>query len=150
MTATSRLKTDATYSVSVAAPSDQEEKNDFTRSKALHDHSHSDLGKSDRKGDRSLLFSITDPPPYLQIQSVPISKRVDPERNSYVLVIQPADVPAAGGQYSAEEVHEIAKATRGWDWSLDEDRRPKCLGRLIALLDSICKRSALAKEGGAS
>lgn len=80
---------------------------------------------------------------YLQIQSVPITQRVDPERNSYVLVVQPVGVRACGGQYSADEAHKIAKATCGWDWTLDSDGRPRCLPRLEVLLDRICKRVVL-------
>lgn len=84
--------------------------------------------------------------PFLQIQSVPITQRVDPERHSYVLVVQPIGVRACGGQYSASEAHEIAKLTKGWDWTLDPDDKPRCLPRLEALLDRICKRSSLGNE----
>lgn len=84
--------------------------------------------------------------PYLQIQSVPLTERVDPTRHSYVLVVQPVGVRACGGQYSASEAHEIAKLTKGWDWTLDPDDKPRCLPRLEALLDRICKRSSLGNE----
>ncbi|HEY9615102.1 hypothetical protein [Allocoleopsis sp.] len=146
MTATFRPGTDAT---STLAPSDQK-KNDFTRSEALRDHTQSDLAKRRsysvrvRNGDRSELFLISDPPPYLQIQSVPIDQRVDPERNSYILLIQPIGIRAAAGQYSTAETDEVTQATRGWDWRLDENQRPKCLGRLVELLERICKKSAKA------
>lgn len=84
--------------------------------------------------------------PYLQIQSVPVAERLNPRKNTYVLVILPHGIRAAAGQYTAEEAHAIANAVKGWDWTLDPDGRPYCLARLEALLDSICKRSAL--KGG--
>jgi hypothetical protein len=83
---------------------------------------------------------------YLQIQSVQIPERVDPERNSYVLVVQPVGVRACGGQFTADEAYEIARLTKGWDWRLDPDDKPRCLGRLEALLERICKRSSLGNE----
>lgn len=86
--------------------------------------------------------------PYLQIQGVPITQRVDPERISYVLVVQPVGVRACGGQFTADEAYEIAKLTKGWDWRLDPDDKPRCLGRLEALLERICKRSSLGNEAG--
>lgn len=141
-----RRKTSLTSSLS---PPSGRGKNDFTRSEPLRDHTESDLAKkrkSNRHRDRSGLFPISESAPYLQIQSVPVSQRIDPEQNSYILVIQPAGVRAAGGQYTADEAHEIAKATRGWDWSLDKNDRPKCLPALERLLDQICKRSAKGGE----
>lgn len=101
--------------------------------------------KEKSKGRRSELFSINDTPPRLEIQSVPIAERVDPKRNSYILVIQPVGVRAAGGQYTADEANEIAGRTKGWDFSLDKDGRPRCLPRLVALLEQICERSAKVK-----
>jgi len=94
------------------------------------DHTHSEL-------------KVT---PYLEIQSIEIPERVDPERDSYILVIQPVGVRAAGGQYTADEAHEIARAMQGWDWRPDWDGDPKCLPRLEALLDRICKKSARGGE----
>lgn len=84
--------------------------------------------------------------PYLQIASAPIKERIDPKEVRYILVILPDGIRAAGGQFLAEEAHAIANAVKGWDWSLDENQRPFCLPALEALLDSICKRSAL--KGG--
>jgi hypothetical protein len=85
--------------------------------------------------------------PYLQITSVPISERIIPSENRYILLIQPHGVRATGGQFKADEAYEIAKATRGWDWSLDRNGRPRCLSRLEELLDRICKDAF--KEGEA-
>ncbi len=79
---------------------------------------------------------------YLQIQSVPITERIDPRETRYILVILPQNFRASGGQFTAEEAHEIAKATKGWDWQLDENNRLYCLQRLEALIDSIIKRSS--------
>jgi hypothetical protein len=84
--------------------------------------------------------------PYLQIASVPIAERIDPKQNRYVLLILPQRVRAAGAQLTADEAHEVALTTKGWDWSLDKNGRLRCLARLEALLDSICQRSF--KEGG--
>ena len=84
--------------------------------------------------------------PYLQIASVPIKERIDPKEVRYVLIILPHNIRAAAGQYTAQEAHAIANATKGWDWSLDENQRPFCLPALEALLDSICKHSAF--KGG--
>jgi hypothetical protein len=98
---------------------------------------------NDRPEERSQVEAS----PYLQIQSVPITERIDPEKTSYILVILPQQVRAAGGQFTAEEAHAIAKITRGWDWSLDEKERLRCLPALEALLGNICKRSF--EKGGA-
>lgn len=78
--------------------------------------------------------------PYLQIASAPLAERVNQEQNRYILLIQPQGIRACGGQYTADEVHAIAKLTKGWDWELDENSRPHCLGRLEALLDAIINR----------
>jgi hypothetical protein len=85
--------------------------------------------------------------PYLQVTSVPLAERIDPKENRYMLLILPAGVRAAGAQLTADEAHEVAKATKGWNWSLDKNGRLRCLARLEGLLDSICKPSF--KEGGA-
>lgn len=100
--------------------------------------------KEKSKRRRSELFSISEGTPYLQIVSVPIEQRVHPKRNSYILVVQPFGVRAAAGQYSAEEASEIARVTKGWDFSLDEDGKPKCLPRLVALLERICNKGGAA------
>lgn len=84
--------------------------------------------------------------PYLQIQSIPITERINPREPRYILVILPQRVRAFGGQFIVEEAHAIAKATRHWDWSLDENKRPRCLPALEALLDNICKRSAVKES----
>jgi hypothetical protein len=98
--------------------------------------------KAQHSSEDKLLLSLFEATTYLQIVSVPVEQRVNPKQNSYILLIQPHGVRAAGGQYTADEAHEIAKSTRGWDWSLDENQRPKCLPQLERLLDQICKRSA--------
>ena len=79
--------------------------------------------------------------PYLQIKSVRVDERVDPKEIRYALWIYPHLVRACGGQFTGHEAHQIAKATKGWDWELNEDDRPYCLPRLEALIDSIIKRS---------
>jgi hypothetical protein len=83
--------------------------------------------------------------PYLQIKSVPVDERVDPKEIRYALGIYPHAVRACGGQFTGDEAHQIAKATKGWDWQLDENNHPYCLSQLEALLDSIIKRSAGGK-----
>jgi hypothetical protein len=80
--------------------------------------------------------------PYLQIKSVPVDERVDPKEIRYALWIYPYLVRACGGQFTGHEAHQIAKATKGWDWQLDENNRLYCLPQLEALIDSIIKRSA--------
>lgn len=84
--------------------------------------------------------------PYLQIASVPVNERIDPKEVRYILIILPHGIRAAAGQYTAQEAHAIAKAVKSWDWSVDENQRPFCLPALEAMLDSICKYSAL--KGG--
>ena len=84
--------------------------------------------------------------PYLQIASVPIAERINPKENRYILLILPQRIRATPGQYTGDEAHQIAKATKGWDWSLDKNGRLRCLTRLEAVLDVICQRSF--KEGG--
>jgi hypothetical protein len=84
--------------------------------------------------------------PYLQIQSIPVAERIDPKENRYILIILPYNVRLVGGQYSSSEAYQIAKAVRGWDWSLDPEGRPYCLPQLERLLDHICKCSGL--KGG--
>ena len=88
--------------------------------------------------------------PYLQIESVPVAQRIDPKENRYILVIQPQGIRASGGQFTSGEAHEIAKAVKGWDWTLDPDGRLYCLPQLEALLNQICQRSALTQQGGES
>jgi hypothetical protein len=73
-------------------------------------------------------------------------KRINPKEDRYILLILPAGIRACGGQFTAEEAHQIAKATKGWDWRLDERDRPRCLRRLEQLLDQVCKKSAV--KGG--
>lgn len=90
---------------------------------------------------RKQLLEPSEIRPCLQIASVPEGERVDRRQNSYVLVVQPHNIRACGGQYTADEAHEIAKATRGWDFSLDENQRLKCLPQLERLLDGIIKRT---------
>ena len=89
--------------------------------------------------------SIREPAAYLQIVSVSVAERiaVDPKENRYILLIQPYNVRACAGQYSAAEVYEIVRAARGWDWHLDERHRPRCLPALEKLIDSIIKRFAV-------
>lgn len=82
----------------------------------------------------------------LQIVLVPVAERVDPKQSRYALVILPQNVRAAAGQYTAAEAHEIARLTRGWDWSLDANNQPQCLPALEALLNTIVKRST--SQGG--
>jgi hypothetical protein len=84
--------------------------------------------------------------PYLQIASVRAEERINPKENRYVLMIQPQGVRVCGGQYTADEVYEIARLTKKWDWTLNENNRPHCLPRLEALLDAIIKRSS--QQGG--
>jgi len=86
--------------------------------------------------------------PYLQIASVPTNERINSKENRYVLMIQPQGVRVGGGQYTADEVYEIGRLTKGWDWRLDENNRPHYLERLEALLNAIIKRSS--QQGGES
>ncbi len=80
--------------------------------------------------------------PYLQIQSVPVNERVSRKEPRYVLVILPHGIRACGGQFTAEEAHAITQKTKGWDWSLDANNRPRCLPALEHLLDRICHASS--------
>jgi len=79
--------------------------------------------------------------PYLQIKSVPVRERVNPKEIRYTLWIYPHAVRACGGQFTGHEAHQIAKATKGWNWLLDENNRLYCLPQLEALINSIIKRS---------
>jgi hypothetical protein len=89
---------------------------------------------------------IQEASPFLQISSVPLRERIVLTEHRYQLMIQPLGIRATSGQYTADEAYEIAKATKGWDWELDEHNRPRCLPRLEQLLDRICKKSAV--KGG--
>jgi len=93
-------------------------------------------------GDSQKFLEKRDVSPYLQIKSIPVDERVDPKEIRYALGIYPHAVRACGGQFTGDEAHQIAKATKGWDWVLDENNRPYCLPQLEALIDSIIKRSA--------
>ena len=84
--------------------------------------------------------------PFLQIASVPLRERIVSTEHRYQLLIQPHSIRACGGQFTAEEAHEIAKATKGWDWRLDERDRPNCLPRLEQLLNQILRNQI--KAGG--
>lgn len=88
--------------------------------------------------------------PYLQIASVPIDERIDPKEVRYILIVLPHGIRACGGQFTGDEAYEIARLVKGWDWTLDPNGRPYCLGQLEALLDRICKRSSarLERVGG--
>jgi hypothetical protein len=104
------------------------------------------VAQGKRPQQLSLFSNSRTASPYLQIAAAPIAERINPKENRYVLLIQPLGLRATAGQFSAEEAHQIAKATKGWDWSLDKNGRLRCLTRLEAVLDVICKRSFF--EGG--
>lgn len=104
-------------------------------------------GRTNRRKKKQLL-EPSEIRPCLQIESVPEGERVDPKQNSYVLVVQPHNIRACGGQYTADEAYQIAKATRNWDFSLDENQRPRCLPQLVRLLDGIIKRTHQQGKGG--
>lgn len=95
--------------------------------------------------DSKKFLEKRDVSPYLQIKSVPVEERVNPKEIRYALWIYPHAVRACGGQFTGDEAHQIAKATKGWDWQLDENNHLYCLSQLEALLDSIIKRSAGGK-----
>jgi len=79
---------------------------------------------------------------FLQVTSVPITERLNPKENRFILLIQPQGVRATGGQYTAQEAHQIAKFTKSWDWSLNDTGKPGCLPALEVLLDQLCKSEA--------
>lgn len=83
--------------------------------------------------------------PYLQIASVAAEERINQRENRYILLIQPQGIRACGGQFTADEAHQITKAIKAWDWTLDGNNRPYCLPALESLLDSITQRSS---QGG--
>jgi hypothetical protein len=83
--------------------------------------------------------------PYLQIASVRAEERINQRENRYILLIQPQGIRACGGQFTADEAHQITKAIKAWDWTLDGNNRPYCLPALESLLDSITQRSS---QGG--
>lgn len=85
-------------------------------------------------------------PAYLQIAPVPPQERISPQENRYILLIQPQGIRACGGQFTADEAHQIANTTKGWDWGLDRERRPLCQPALERLLDSIIKQSSQGRE----
>jgi hypothetical protein len=85
--------------------------------------------------------------PTLQIEAVPVKTRVDPKETRYILKIKPIGVRACGGQYNANEIFQIEKATTLWDWTLDAANRLYCLHKLESLVNEICKQSAF--DGGA-
>ena len=102
-------------------------------------------GKS-RLSGQSTLFNTTqekkEVKSFLQIISVPVGERLNPKENRYILVIQPHGIRATGGQYTAQEAHQIAKFTKSWDWSLNQTGKPGCLPALEVLLDQLCKSEA--------
>ena len=79
--------------------------------------------------------------PFLQSESVPLQDRVNPKEIRYALWIYPQGIRACGGQFTAEEAHEISKSTRGWDCSNSQVA-------LERLATGICKRSSVKKAGG--
>ncbi len=50
------------------------------------------------------------------------------------------------GSWSAAEAQEILDLSKNWNWSLDGNRRVPCALQLMALAESICKRSS--QKGG--
>ena len=109
-----------------------------------------DASRLSRKAKQLTLWKPQQKPaaeasPYLQIKSVPVKERVNPKEIRYELWVYPHIVRVCGGQFTGQEAHQIAKATKGWDWALDENNRPYYLPQLEALIDSIIKRSAGGK-----
>jgi hypothetical protein len=52
------------------------------------------------------------------------------------------------GSWSLEEAEELQDLSKNWNWNLDKERRVDCGLQLMALGESICKRSSLRKSGG--
>jgi hypothetical protein len=54
-------------------------------------------------------------------------------------------VPGSWSQKEAEELQDLSK---NWKWSLDKERRVDCGLQLLALAESLCKRSSVKQGGG--
>ena len=79
-----------------------------------------------------------DPPPYpLQIVSIPDRERVRPQWNC--LLVHYESGLKLGGQFTYDEAKKILQTTRYWDFTLIEDRMPRCRHQLLSLLERICR-----------
>jgi hypothetical protein len=50
------------------------------------------------------------------------------------------------GSWSADEAELILDLSKSWDWSIDDNRRVACGIQLIALVESVCKRSSHSQK----
>ncbi len=92
----------------------------------------------------SLFTEEIDPPAYpLQPIAISYENRVNP--NNYCKLVHLRSRLNIPGQFTYDEAKEILLTTRYWDFSLDRDRIPRCVERLLPLLENICARS---KSGG--
>ncbi|MEN9567115.1 MAG: hypothetical protein RLZZ69_2311 [Cyanobacteriota bacterium] len=81
----------------------------------------------------------SDLPPYpLQIKAISYDSRVKP--NNYCKLVHYESGLNIPGQFTYDEAKEILLTTRYWDWELDRDRIPRCVERLLPLLENICDR----------
>ena len=86
-----------------------------------------------------------DPPPYpLQIKAIPHQERVIPDR--YCKLVHLESGLSILGQFTHPEASEILKITRYWDFSLDQNRIPRCVERLRSLLENVCARDSKGGE----
>ena len=86
-----------------------------------------------------------DPPPYpLQIKAIPVRERIIPDR--YCKLVHLESGLSIPGQFTYPEASEILKITRYWDFSLDQNRIPRCVERLRSLLENVCARDSKGGE----
>jgi hypothetical protein len=52
------------------------------------------------------------------------------------------------GSWSRKEAEELQDLSKNWKWSLDKERRVDCGLQLLALAESLCKRSSVEQTGG--
>jgi hypothetical protein len=105
------------------------------------------------------------PPNPLQIKAISYHTRVKPnkafgavrqaldfksrEPDRYCKLVHYESGLNIPGQFTYDEAKEILLTTRYWDWELDRNRIPRCVERLLPLLENICARSPIGGEADA-
>ncbi|MGL5804842.1 MAG: hypothetical protein ACRC11_05285 [Xenococcaceae cyanobacterium] len=107
----------------------------YTASEHTFRYQNQLLGRSPQQLE--LFSTIKLPPPYpLQIAAISYRDRIKPEISCRLVhVTSGLSVP---GAFTTDEASNILETTRYWDWTLDEERRPRCFELLRSLIVQIC------------
>jgi hypothetical protein len=81
----------------------------------------------------------------LQIEAIPIEERI--RTDLLCRIVHTGSGLRVRGQFTPAEASEILDRTRGWDWTIDKDRRPACSKKLLALLESIAGKEGTERRG---